>query len=109
MLRRWVPFIALGLSLLLLWQLGPDSLAWLGGGLLAAALVWPLLQGLAKTWKRGQNLKKAEKLDWTLIDNTLARPRLMRDCERPETLGICTGRDCQVYETCDFNIKKALP
>jgi hypothetical protein len=109
MLRPWVPLIALGLGLLLLWQLGANSLAWLGGGLLAAALLYPLLQGLGKQWRRERSLKKAEKLDWSIIDNSLSRDRVQRDCERQETLGICTGRECLVYEGCNFNIKKPLP
>jgi hypothetical protein len=93
----------------LLWQLGTNSLVWLGGGLLSAALLAPLFQRLRGARRQSKALKKAEKLDWSVIDNSLQRGRIMRDCERQETLGICTGRDCLVYDTCDFNIKKALP
>ncbi len=110
MLRPWVPFIALGLSLLLLWQTGTQALlAWLGGGLLLGALLSPWLRSGFKGWRRQESLKKAEKLDWSIIDNSLQRERVQRDCERPETLGQCSGRDCLVYESCDFNIKKVLP
>jgi hypothetical protein len=94
---------------ILLWQLGTNSLAWVGGGLLLAALLAPWVQRRWGARRQSSALKKAEKLDWSVIDNTVNRDRIKRDCERPETLGICTGRDCLVYETCDFNIKKALP
>jgi len=107
MLRPWVSFIALIVVALLCWQLG--VLAWLGGALLLAALLSPWIQRLGQGRRQASALKKAEKLDWSIIDNSLARERLQRDCERPETLGICTGRDCLVYDSCTFNIKKALP
>jgi hypothetical protein len=109
MLRPWVSFIALLVAALLLWQLGQSFLAWLGGGLLVAALLAPWVRGWGQRGRKSQALKKAEKLDWSVIDNSLARERIQRDCERPETLGICTGRDCLVYDSCTFNIKKALP
>jgi membrane protein implicated in regulation of membrane protease activity len=109
MLRPWVSFIALGLSLTLLWLWSSQSLAWLGGALLAVALLAPWVKALRQGRRREQQLKKAEALDWSVIDNSMARDRVKRDCERPETLGQCTGRDCLVYETCDFNIKKPLP
>lgn len=113
MLQPWVSFIALLVSLVLLWQLGSGSLAWLGGLLLAAALLGPWALRLGQRWgawrRRKKSLKKAEKLDWAFIENTLSRERIQRDCERPETLGVCTGRDCLVYEQCDFNIKKPMP
>lgn len=112
MLRPWVPLVALLLSALLLWQLGHDSLAWLGGGLLLAALLRPLFGGRAllfKGFRRRQALKKAAELDWSIIEQSQNRERVKRDCEREETLGVCTGRDCLVYESCNFNIKKPLP
>lgn len=109
MLRPWVSFIALGLILLLIWELGPHVQAWIGGALLLTALLWPWLSGRRRATKRAQSFDRAKELDWSIIDNSLARDRLKRDCERPETLGQCTGRDCMVYDTCDFNIKKPLP
>lgn len=105
-LRPWVGFIALGLGLLLLWQLG--VLAWTGGALLAAALLAPWIERLRRGRRKAGAFKRAAELDWSVIDQSLQRERTQRDCERPETLGICTGRDCLVYEKCDFNIKKPL-
>ena len=87
------------------------ALAWLGGCALA---LWLLLEAKAAleplwaAWKKRRNLRKIAKLDWTLIDNTLHSPRPRRDCEREESLGICTGRECLVYESCDFSIKKVV-
>jgi hypothetical protein len=87
------------------------GLAWLGGiclallilaGLTQKAVSW--IQSIKKRWA----LAKAEKLDWELIDNTVNADRLRRDCERQESLGICTGRECLVYDECDFNIKKVV-
>lgn len=109
MLRPWVGFIALLLSLLLLWQFSSQSLAWIGGALLVAALVGPWIKRWGKRQRRQQSVLRAKELDWSIIDNSLSRERIKRDCERPETLGFCTGRDCLVYDTCDFNIKKPLP
>lgn len=106
MLRPWVPFIALLLAGLLLWQLGSGIMAWLGGGLLAAALLNGSRQDLARWWKKRRTVQKVAELDWKIIDNSLAQDRPVQDCERPETLGVCTGRECLVYDSCRFNIKK---
>lgn len=112
MLRPWVPAIALGLAWLLASLWAPQVLVWAGGILFGLAL----LSGLAepfKAWGRRRRGRSAEKrmleLDWKVIDNSLASPRLRQDCERPETLGVCTGRDCMVYDDCNFNIKRPLP
>ena len=86
-------------------------LVWLGGLSLALLAAVNLAEKL-RFWRKSQGhekaLKKADKLDWTLIDNTMNSERLRRDCERQESLGICTGRDCLVYDSCDFNIKKVV-
>ena len=58
--------------------------------------------------KRRRSQMKAKSLDWSVIDGSLRSPRPQRDCERQESLGICTGLDCLVYESCNFNIKKPL-
>jgi hypothetical protein len=77
-----------------------------------ALLALSALLGRARTLlerlRQSRAQKRREKLDWTLIDNTMNSERLRRDCERQESLGICTGKDCQVYESCDFNIKKVV-
>jgi hypothetical protein len=116
MLRPWVPLIALALLMALGWQLGNGFLAALGGCLLAAALVSQALSGFGPAWerlgsafRRRRSMERAAHLDWTVIDNSVGGERVKRDCERPETLGICTGMECLVYKTCNFNIKKPLP
>ena len=112
MLRAWVPVIALGLSALLLWQWGPDSFIWIGAALLLAALLAPWVRGKGfglKAFRRRRALQRAADLDWSIIEASQNRERVKRDCEREETLGLCTGRDCLVYESCNFNIKKPLP
>jgi hypothetical protein len=108
-LRPWVSFIALLLAALLLWQVAPGILPWLGGGLLGLALLNGYRQELVAWWKRRRVRQKVVELDWKIIDNSLAQDRLVQDCERPETLGVCTGRECLVYDSCQFNIKKPLP
>ena len=116
MLRPWVPLIALALLMALGAYLGTGFLAALGGCLLAGALAaeaWaqvgaPVDRFRARR-KRRRSLAQASKLDWSVIDSSLARERAQRDCERPETLGVCTGMECLVYKTCNFNIKKPLP
>ena len=117
MLRPWVPLIAFAM----LWALGRlwfgnEFLVGLGGCLLAAAVLSQLWQGLGPGWdavragfRRKRAVQRASRLDWTVIDNSMQRERLQRDCERPETLGVCTGLECLVYKTCNFNIKKPLP
>ncbi|MGH7441610.1 MAG: hypothetical protein ACREKE_02935 [bacterium] len=120
MLGPWVPLIALALLFALSYGLGPGFLAAVGGVLLALALLSEAAARLGSGsvgfrlgfWKarreRKNALKRAKHLDWSVIDNSMSgRPK--RDCERPETLGICTGLECLVYKTCDFNIKKPLP
>lgn len=84
---------------------------WIG----ALAIVLLLVTELTKRvgpWiaskRQKKTLKKGNTLDWSLIDNTINSDRLRRDCERQESLGICTGRECLVYESCDFNIKKVV-
>ena len=109
MLRRWVPLIALLLLLALAWSWGRTAAAWAGGGLLSAALLSSMFQSLAARWKRRRVRARAMALDWSVIDNSLAEPRPRRDCERPETLGVCTGRECLVYDSCNFNIKRPMP
>ena len=87
------------------------ALAWLGGCALALWLVLEAKQALVQplaAWKKRRAMKKIGKLDWSVIDNTLSAPRPRPDCEREESLGICTGRECLVYESCDFNIKKVV-
>jgi hypothetical protein len=106
MLRPWVGLIALGLGLWLLWRLG--VLAWVGGALLAAAVLKPVWERWRRGRRKARALQRAAHLDWSVIEQSLRRERLQRDCERPETLGVCTGRDCLVYDHCDFNIKKPL-
>ncbi len=113
MLRPWVPLIALALLSALTAGLGQGFLALLGGVLLAAALVSELAQRFT-AWRRrparpASALRRAAKLDWTIIDNSMAQDRERRDCERPETLGVCTGLECLVYKTCRYNLKKPLP
>lgn len=97
------------LLLALGWQWGQGLLAWIGGILLGAALLSGLLQAWKGRSKRRRTQQRVLELDWKVIDNSLAQPRPMRDCERPETLGTCTGRECLVYDSCQFNIKKPLP
>jgi hypothetical protein len=111
-LQPWVPIIALVLAWTLLALWAPQVLVWAGGVLLALAL----LSSLKAAWsarraraQRGRTEKKMQALDWKLIDNSLTSPRPKQDCERPETLGVCTGLDCMVYRTCNFNIKRPLP
>jgi hypothetical protein len=113
MLRPWVPLIALTLCVALVSLWFPQALVWAGGGLLALALLSGLLQpawARLQAWRqrRRQRARMVE-LDWKLIDNSLSNPRLQQDCERPGTLGVCTGRDCMVYQSCNFNIKRPLP
>jgi hypothetical protein len=64
------------------------------------------MKPLAEAWRRRRSLAKARELDWKFIDQSLQAPRPQRDCERQESLGICTGLECLVYEECNFNIKK---
>ena len=109
MLRPWVPLIALGLVLALAWQFHPGALVWMGGALLGAALLGNAWQRLRLRWRKAHAERRAAALDWKIIDQSLANERPKCDCERPETLGICTGRECLVYDTCAFNIKKPLP
>jgi hypothetical protein len=109
MLRRWVPLIALGLLVALAWSWGRAIAVWAGAALLAAAALSSLVQSAAARWKRRRTRARTLALDWSVIDNSLAEPRPRRDCERPETLGVCTGRECLVYEGCNFNIKRPLP
>ncbi len=116
MLRPWVPIIALALLMALGWQLGQGFLAALGGCLLGLGLASELAsraggwtEGFRQERKRRRSLARASKLDWSVIDNSLASGRPKADCERPETLGVCTGQECMVYKTCNFNIKKPLP
>jgi hypothetical protein len=109
MLRPWVPLIALGLLLVLAWQFQPQLLVWGGGTILVLALLGPLVGRAVRGWRRARAERKAATLDWKIIDQSLAQDRLRRDCERPETLGVCTGRECLVYDSCAFNIKKPLP
>ena len=109
MLRPWVPLIALGLLFALVWTYHPGLVAWLGGGLLVAALLSESIQRMRRSWRKQRAEKRAAQLDWRIIDQSMAEERPKRDCERPETLGICTGRECLVYDTCNFNIKKPLP
>jgi len=82
------------------------------GGIALGLLFFSGLAGPFKAWlssrSRKKAMKKAEKLDWELIDNTVNSVRPRRDCERQESLGICTGKECLVYESCDFNIKKVV-
>jgi hypothetical protein len=68
-------------------------------------LFQPLVQYLSKRLHK----RRLEKLDWKIIDNSVNTPRRQRDCERRESLGICTGLECYEYQECHFNIKKALP
>jgi hypothetical protein len=81
---------ALGLFLLLLMELRQRSL------------------GFRKRFERRLQDRKMSNLDWKLIDNSFKSDRPRRDCEREESLGVCTGRECLVYDTCDFNIKKVV-
>lgn len=116
-MSRWresaSPWIAVALVLLVFFA--PLRLqAWAGGILLFAVLFGPWLASrpdlaFKERWRLRRAKKRALELDWTLIDNTIQRDRLQRDCERPETLGVCTGRECLVYDSCDFNIKRILP
>ncbi len=89
-------------------ELPPASMAgaYAAGMVLATALLQPLWARLRAGRRRKRALDRAVDLDWKVIDQTLNRERTQRDCERPETLGICTGRDCLVYDQCNFNIKK---
>ncbi len=85
--------------------------AWLGAGVLLALGLSPLFQVLKKLlFKQPRSPReKAESLGWKLIESSAQGFRPKPDCERPETLGVCTGRECLVYETCHFAIKKQLP
>ena len=112
MLQPWVPVIALFLAWTLLALWAPQVLVWAGGTLLALALLAQVKDAWSAWRARGRGRRTEKRmlaLDWTLIDNSLASPRLKQDCERPETLGVCTGPDCMVYRTCNFNIKRPLP
>ena len=88
--------------------------SWLhaAGGLAPAFLLLSELadrsRGLWQRWKRASALRQAKSLDWKIIEETVNSERLRRDCERPESLGVCTGLDCMVYQTCNFNIKKVV-
>lgn len=84
---------------------------WLGALGLLLIFVMELRQRSEGIWKRlekRQQDRKLSTLDWKLIDNSLKAERPRRDCEREESLGVCTGRECLVYDTCDFNIKKVV-
>lgn len=109
MLRPWVPLIALGLLLAFAWSYHPSILAYLGGAILVVALLSQTVKKSLGSWRKAKAERRAARLDWKIIDQSMAYERPKRDCERPETLGFCTGRDCLVYEGCDFNIKKPLP
>jgi|GEM_PF-2829959 hypothetical protein len=109
MLRRWVPLISLLLLVALAWSWGRTAAVWAGGALAAAALLSTAAQSLAAWWKKRRVRARTLALDWSVIDNSLAEPRPRRDCERQETLGVCTGRECLVYDQCNFNIKRPLP
>jgi len=111
MLRPWVPAIALLLAWTLLSLWAPQVLVWAGGALFVLALGSMLLEpfrALARLRRTRKTEKRMMQLDWRLIDNSLASTRLKQDCERPETLGVCTGSDCMVYQTCNFNIKRPV-
>jgi hypothetical protein len=115
-LRPWVPLIAVVLLTAIAWQLGSEVVAALGGALLGLALLseaFARLAPLKEAWtqrRRKQALHaRMQKLDWSVIDNSMASERVRRDCERSETLGVCTGMECLVYKNCTFNIKKPLP
>ncbi len=119
MLRPWVPLVALGLLWALGYSLGPGILDGAGAALLGLALASEALARLGPPvlrawalWRGGRRADKARAraadLDWSVIDNSVSG-RTRRDCERPETLGMCTGQDCLVYRSCDFAIKKPLP
>jgi hypothetical protein len=108
MLRRWVPLIALMLLVSLAWSWGRTTAVWAGGALVIAALLSSAFQSAAAAWKKRRVRARALALDWSVIDNSLAEPRPRRDCERQETLGVCTGRECLVYDECNFNIKRPL-
>jgi hypothetical protein len=84
-------------------------LEWAGGLLLLWAVAAPLAAELSRRWSRVRAQKKALELDWKIIEQSAANPRPQPDCERPQTLGVCTGRECLLYDTCTFNIKKPLP
>ena len=99
--------IALFLGLTLLWTWAREVLVWVGGVLFLMALLAPLKR-FSWRWPKKSALERSKALDWRIIDNSLARERPIRDCERQETLGICTGRECLVYDSCNFNIKKPL-
>jgi len=85
--------------------------AWLGAGVLLALAASQLFQVLKKRWARAprSSREKAESLGWKLIDSSSQAVRPKPDCERPETLGVCTGRECLLYDSCHFAIKKPLP
>jgi hypothetical protein len=88
-----------------------EAMYWLGAFALLALAISELrvrLPAGLKNWRLKQTKKQMSKMDWSLIDNTVNSDRLRRDCERQESLGICTGRECLVYESCDFNIKKVV-
>jgi len=116
MLRPWVPLIAVALLMAISWRLGSGFLAMAGGGLLALALLAevcarlvPAFDAVKGLLKRRQTRRRTAALDWSIIEGSLSADRPKRDCERPETLGLCTGLDCLVYKTCNFNIKKPMP
>jgi hypothetical protein len=112
MLQPWVPVIALFLAWTLLSLWAPQVLVGAGGLLLALALL-SQARAWGTAWRARRRNRQVEKrmlaLDWKLIDNSVASARPKQDCERPETLGVCTGPDCMVYKTCNFNIKRPLP
>jgi hypothetical protein len=96
--------------LLSLWA--PQVLVWAGGCLFGLALLSQCSEPVKALARRRRSRKTEERmlaLDWKVIDNSVASTRLKQDCERPETLGVCTGLDCMVYRNCNFNIKRPLP
>ncbi len=68
MLRPWVPLIALGLVVALVWVLSPGLVAWLGGALLLAALLSASFQRLRRAWKKDRAQRRVAALDWKIID-----------------------------------------
>lgn len=99
--------LVLGIAVLVVLALLPSGAqAVLGALVLAAALLSQVSDRAQATWRRRRTQARVLALDWSVIEGSLAQTRAKPDCERPETLGQCTGRECLVYDSCNFNIKR---
>ena len=112
-MNRWIGIGIFTAILCIYFIFNATVLVWLGG----VACIFLVLSigyekfifSLLSRWKKSRALKKAAELDWKVIGSFQEKGSSQRDCERPESRGICTGLECYEYERCNFNIKKPLP